>query len=271
MVRLLSTTLMILLFSACSLLREQIKTPAVSYQGAQLQDASLQSARVNFMLALDNPNAFDIPIKGISYRLNLHGKDMFAGNITSQNKIPAKGRGQIIVPVDVVYSQFLSGLEQLLKQRSVAYELKGEIDLGLLKVPYQAQGDIPLPELPSIQVSAIKINKIDLTGVDMALQLKLKNANAFQVQLDKIDYRLDIAGKPLIQARSDNKIVLQGEAEKLHSLSVRIGFAEVAQIFDILSQGAAVDVDFAGNLGIPDGGGNNTIPFDWNGRVPLSK
>lgn len=134
------------LLSGCALTR--LETPTLSIVSMQLQRADIFSQRLSLRMRVLNPNARELPIKGISYRVEINGAEVGQGLANSPFVVPAMGEAEF----DVQMTANLAGaLARLLlrgnSQDSLEYRLAGDIALSsgfLRRIPFDERGRVRL-------------------------------------------------------------------------------------------------------------------------------
>ena len=137
---LFSATLLVI--SACKL--GDLKSPEVSVTKAKFNPISLQQGRLDTQLRVSNPNVFKLPIKAVSYKLFVNDKEFSFGTIQHNLKIPAGGSQLVELPLDIRYEKLLASLGSIFTYKAIRFQLKGEIDFGLVKVPYRKTGEFTI-------------------------------------------------------------------------------------------------------------------------------
>lgn len=137
--------LMLGLLSGCANLTQPWKSPEVTLVG--LQPKELTSTRQVFLtnLLIKNPNDRTLPIKAMTYRLALEGKQVAEGGGALERQIAPFGEER--VDVEVIGS--LLGLAQQLpmlmgKNRPLEWTVSGTVALagGLVTLPYRYSGKV---------------------------------------------------------------------------------------------------------------------------------
>jgi|GEM_PF-1982395 len=264
------TLLLSLLLSSCAMVKKHVRKPTVDYQDYKLTSVSLQDASVDFHLKLNNPNPVRIPIKNISYTLRLHNKNLLQGKIKPKTDIPANGSTQLTIPARINYQDVIGGIKGLLDQHAISYELKGDIDLGLIKLPYNTAGTIPLPRLPEIKLDNIKLASVNLSGIELKLKLRAKNRNNFPIKIDKLGFDLKLSQQALVRAETSQTDTLKANTDTPLELKLKLGFSQVQKVLSQLKAGGEMPVSLNGVFNLPAGKGTPpSIPFSWNGKVPV--
>jgi LEA14-like dessication related protein len=133
---------LLLLTTACKF--GEIQNPQIDVIKSSFKSVSLKQGRLDTQLRVTNPNVFKLPIKAVSYKLFLNEKEFIAGTSQLGLKIPAGGNQLVELPVDIEYEKLLGGLGSLFKNKAIRFQLKGEIDFGLVSVPYRKTGEFKI-------------------------------------------------------------------------------------------------------------------------------
>ncbi len=134
-----SLVLLALALSGCATTVEDIvKTP-----GVELRDVEVLGLGFNgqtFLLSFDveNPNPFALPVSSVSYSLHLDGQRFASGQTPGEFSVPAGGRGEFAISVDLNLLHSAPQLLSIVRQgvrKDVAYELDGRFALDLPLAP----------------------------------------------------------------------------------------------------------------------------------------
>jgi len=144
---LLAQTLLLLTLSGC-VVGPSFKAPKLSIVSVGMVSADIFSQQFRIRLHVQNPNARELPIKGIEYELFLQG-DSFAEGVSDQPfSVPALGEAEFDT---VVNTNFMSGVARLLSKMNdgnkVQYNFVGKVSLSkgvLRKIPFNEQGVVDL-------------------------------------------------------------------------------------------------------------------------------
>lgn len=124
--------------SSCSLFRNDFIAPDVALAGLRLGqgDGLYQVLLVD--LVLTNPNASELKLNAISYRLKIDGRELAGGDSREPLLLPAGGSAKYTVPATInLMSGFGFIRDMLMKPKNkVAYELVATLEPGgLFSVP----------------------------------------------------------------------------------------------------------------------------------------
>jgi LEA14-like dessication related protein len=145
--RLSAPFLGVLLLAGCASTL-QLEAPKLSVVSMKVQSADLFSQRMQVRMRVQNPNDRVLPIKGISYRIEVNDAELAQGLTDTPFDVPAKGEAEF----DVQLTANLAGaLTKLLSRRgssdNLDYRLRGEVSLSsgfLRRIPFDERGSVKL-------------------------------------------------------------------------------------------------------------------------------
>lgn len=130
--------------TGCAVLQQVMKKPSVQVQSVSFHSQGLREGRLDSRLQVYNPNGFSMPVHSLSYRLSINGHQLAQGKLSLDKKIPARGSVELRLPVHFQYQQVINGIDSILQQRKVSYQLAGKLDLQLLQIPFSKSGQLAL-------------------------------------------------------------------------------------------------------------------------------
>ncbi len=132
--------------TACSTFGGTRETPQVSLVSIQPIEMGLLEQRYGLQLRIMNPNDDAIPVKGLSYSIEINGHEFAYGVSRQPVSIPAFS--EALLDVEVV-SNLLNVMQQVQKMSgetggSLHYRLRGKISLekSLAKLPFNVEGKL---------------------------------------------------------------------------------------------------------------------------------
>lgn len=140
--------------AACSSLPpSEVDLPDVSLAGLSFAEPGLFEQKLTIQLRLKNPNAFDIPIDGLNFALDVNSTP-FADGVTDKD-VTLPGLGEIVVPVDITISTntLIERVVAVGTGQRLDYQLTGEADIGswfASPLPFRREGRLALPNLPGL-------------------------------------------------------------------------------------------------------------------------
>ena len=146
--RLIITSVCMLLLSACATLVQQLDPPYVNLVGFELKEIGLFEQRYLIKLRVQNPNSVPLPIAGMNYALAINEKQFARGVSDQRLNIPAHGDGTLDVEVTSNFSGILEQFRQMSDQASprINYKLDGSVSLvsSAFKLPFSYEGIVDL-------------------------------------------------------------------------------------------------------------------------------
>jgi LEA14-like dessication related protein len=133
-------------FAGCALL-PKFESPKLSVVSLKIQGGDIFSQRLQVRMRVFNPNARELPVSGITYRIEVNDAELGNGSTAAPFTVPAMGE----VEFDMQISANLAGaLAKLLSRRdstTLAYRLVGDVNLAsgfLRRIPFDERGNIKL-------------------------------------------------------------------------------------------------------------------------------
>ncbi len=150
--RALLATFILGLVTACAGLGTKLETPRVSVIGLRALEASLFEQRLEVRLRVQNPNALDIPVRGLDVEVELAEEPFAHGSSAREFTVPARGEAEfdMIVTANAATALLRIATADRQEREQIGYRLKGKLStrLGLLRsIPFEESGTIPLSEL----------------------------------------------------------------------------------------------------------------------------
>ncbi|MGE0081925.1 MAG: LEA type 2 family protein [Thiohalomonadaceae bacterium] len=257
------------LVGGCALLEKQVKQPEVSVGNVRVLGMSLADAQIAIDLDVDNPNPFGLSMKGLSYRLALQDKPLFNGIVTEPVQVKANGSSRVTLPFTVRFEDALGTVLGLAQFKELRYELSGKADFGLITLPYSRSGSFALPRLPDVSVQHLRVERIGLSGVELALGLKVNNANAFPVRFAGLSYDLRIADAPVLKGESTQSLSVSPNGSGTLNLKLAFDYGQLGNLAKTLGSARSLPLEFNGRVIAPGKAAEVAIPYQWKGRVPL--
>jgi len=148
--KLLSGFVLMVGLASCSALTSKPESPRVTLVGLKLISVELLEQRYQVSLRVKNPNAFELPVRGIDFRLDINGQT-FADGVSNQSvDVPAYGENVIELEVSSNLLQVFRQFQLLQESESPGFEyrISGSMATGVYgqKLPFDVSGELQLPE-----------------------------------------------------------------------------------------------------------------------------
>ena len=132
----------LLSLAGCSLLAPHLQRPELSVIGVQLLKGDLLHQELKVRLQVHNPNDRELPIKRLSYALDIDGQQFAHGESYASFVVPARGDAEFDMSVS---ANLASVVLRVLSQsgNELPYHISGNISLssGMLRsIPFDDRG-----------------------------------------------------------------------------------------------------------------------------------
>lgn len=126
----------------------KFEAPQLSVISMKVQSADIFSQRLLVRMRVMNPNARELPIKGIEYRIEVNDAELAHGLTDTAFVVPAMGEAEFDVNVT---ANLASALTKFLTRKSgqdtLDYRLIGSVALSsgfLRRIPFDERGSVKL-------------------------------------------------------------------------------------------------------------------------------
>jgi LEA14-like dessication related protein len=135
------------LLGGCAAL-PRLEAPKLSVVSLKLQSADIFSQRLQVRMRVLNPNARELPVKGINFRIEVNGTELGQGLMNAPFLVPALGEAEFDTQVT---ANLAGAVLRLLTRRDsrddIEYRLTGEVSLSsgfLRRIPFDERGNVKL-------------------------------------------------------------------------------------------------------------------------------
>lgn len=125
-----------------------LEPPQLTVMSMQVQAADLFSQRMLVRMRVVNPNTRELPVKSITYRIEVGGADLAQGLADKPFVVPAMGEAEFDVQVT---ANLANALTQILGRKgsrdTLDYRLVGSVSLSsgfLRRIPFDERGSVKL-------------------------------------------------------------------------------------------------------------------------------
>ena len=143
----LASTIALLALSGCALFVPKLQEPHLSVVGIELQKGSLWQQKLRMRMHVDNPNDRVLPIKGITYTLDVNGQEFAHGESAASFVVPPLGEAEFDMNMTANMAGTIISLLSHGNDPNVEYHLAGKISLShgwLHSVPFDQRGTFKL-------------------------------------------------------------------------------------------------------------------------------
>lgn len=250
--------LSVFLFQSCTQLGElsNVSKPEVSVSDMNVTALSLQSIELTADIEIKNPNNLAVDLNSYKYNLDINDLSFISGDEESGMNIKAKESNIVKVPITLNYSELLETIRSLNNENDSDYNFSADLAfelpiLGLVNVPVQYSGKIPVVKRPSISLKNFTVENISLSGAQVNIALNVENPNSFKLHMSRLSYDLSINGLESISGLINEEIKLEEGTSKDIELPISISFMNVGMsAYRILSGDEDLEYKLTGSTTI---------------------
>jgi LEA14-like dessication related protein len=273
-ISLLSSAL-VLAAAGCSVLEglgRSIEKPSARIAGARFGDLSLDAVTLLLDVEVGNPYAVPLPLVKLDYGLSSGGKGILSGSAEPGGSVPARGSRVVPLPVRIGFPGLLAALGDVKPGSVVPYaaDLTLSTDapgVGLLSLPLRKEGELPVPAAPEVTVAGLRWEDLGLEKAAAVINLGIRNANSFPVDLSKLSYAFSLAGSRVAEGSVDRPMSFAPGAGG--SVDLRLSFSPKSLGLAALGAllGGKASYRLAGSMAFGTPCGGLDVPFDRSGET----
>jgi len=241
------------LFS-CSILKEVVKKPTVSFKNVDIKDISFSDLTAEFNFTLSNPNPVSMSINGYDYSFIISKREFLKGREDEKIHITANGKSGLSIPVTINYVELFKLVTSMSGRDSIPYTFKGNIrpagPFEGMKIPLSTKGWLPVLKTPSFDFETLKVKNLTLSGVEFVFSVKLNNPNSFGISLTEIDYGFKVEGHSIANGLINREVSIPKKGSNILDIPISVNFLEIGSgVRDIFLK-EKVAVSFKGSAKI---------------------
>jgi LEA14-like dessication related protein len=137
--------------AGCAGIPRDLEAPEVAFVGIRSVEASLFEQKLEVRMKVHNPNAIELPVKGLDVDIELAGEPFAQGVSAREFVVPAHGEAEFDM---VVTANAANALLKIAgsdgKDPDIGYRVTGNLStqIGLLRViPFEESGTLPVADL----------------------------------------------------------------------------------------------------------------------------
>jgi LEA14-like dessication related protein len=182
----------------------------------------------------------------------------------------------IALPVKITYEHLFRAVEGIqAKDKALCY-IMGELAFADEKkergrLPFSFSGEFPVYKDPQVDLVAININMLTIGGADLNLEIKLMNANGFELLVQSVSYRIKVGNHPIGDGNIGGDKSIPADGEKSFRLPLLLNFFEVGKNVYAFLQQDSTSCQFSGEIEIQTVWGRLEIPFEVSKNIVINK
>jgi LEA14-like dessication related protein len=126
-----------------------------------------------------------------------------------------------------------------------------------------------------VNLDALKLIRLGISGAELQLGLRLKNPNAFSMILGRLQYQFEINGKRWASGDTPKEMQVAEKGESLIEIPISLNFLQIgSSVYQLLKGEERLSYQLQGGLNLKTSLpllGNVTLPFERLGQIEISK
>ncbi len=262
----------LVLFS-CAGMEKIIQPPSIRIDTVKLASVDFEKLGLDIVFQVNNPNPFGLSLSGFDYAFTIENKQLLSGRDTRGLALAGQQISEMHFPLTIKFADVYQLISEKKDLDTLAYSFSGTIiPAGLLaafKIPFSKSGHLPNVRLPQLSLKNVKMQKLSLSGADLKLLVGLKNPNIFGFNVGKLDYKLDLAGKPFASGITGKLIDVPAKGDGVIELPISISSAGVlGSIYSALS-GQSIAASLQGTAELTTQHGTVPLPFNTQSTLRI--
>jgi LEA14-like dessication related protein len=183
----------VLTLTTCQTLSSALQEPVVSLHSVEFAGISFNGVDLLCKVQVQNPNIFDIPLPEVGWEFFINTFSFINGIIKNDQRIKAQNTTLINVPVSLDFLEVIRTFSSLKGRSSTDYKiaLTAKFNFPVLgdKVwNFAHEGELPIPQVPKLSTPSMRIDRADLTRVEILASVNVENPNVFELPPPRIAY-----------------------------------------------------------------------------------
>ena len=206
--------------------------PRVHFDGLKMRGIDWTKVDLDFKFRIDNPNPLNVKMDAFTWALDLAGTRALDGQNNQGIQLKANDSSHFTLPVSLTFARIFQLAGALKGKDNVPFSLAGDFGfntpVGMVRVPYQKQGQVPVLHKPKISLAGVRKGNVNLLGGSATVFVDLNVANdggGSAMNFSGFDYALKIGGKSAVSGVVSNLANVGGGAVRKVSLPVNLNLA----------------------------------------------
>ncbi|MCO4743376.1 MAG: LEA type 2 family protein [Proteobacteria bacterium] len=251
-------------------------TPKLSFDTVKLVDVNWETATADFVFQVSNPNPVEVKVATFSYGLALSEQPFLSGTNDDGMALASEGDTELVLPVSIKFTDAISTAQAVAGSDTIPFALKGDFGfntpLGVVKVPYDEAGELPVLRLPKIAIAGARVAEFKPLQNKATLEIDLGVTHEQGATLDfsQFDYNVGLNGGSIASGLVDNLASVEAGTTGLVTLPIELNLLEMgATVVQAISKKEKIDLSLGAGLNVKTPLGVIPLSIDETGKVQL--
>jgi len=217
--RSLLLALSLLFLASCAGRGPVVPTPP-SVQFTQFDSLVITPEVIKFQVRLVIRNQMNagLDLQKIDYGANVHDKPVFTESFAQVYPIKANGQETVTFPFQIAMKDIVDRAVDVLAEQALRVSFRGQVyPVGFAPVPFEMTKTIPLPKIPAVTLEGTRGSPADKV---FTVLLRIKNTNAFPLNIKSIDSYLELNGTRYSLLRTQGNTEIQASSAETVPLTM---------------------------------------------------
>lgn len=267
-----------LLVSSCAHLDSKtlskiVKEPSLEVENIAVTGLDLNSVELTLNLNVSNPNSYGINLSGYSYNIQLNNKELFSSTDNEGFSVPALADKSIKVPLTIGFNDAMALVKEVKPGAPLKYTVDADLLLDVVvmknfKVSTTKEGELNIPQIPTIAFKNMKASNFSFTGAKLTLMFDVNNPNSFPIRLKDLQYNVGASGNQWGAGSVSEPVTLEKRQKTTLNIPFNINFAQAGSgVLSLLRGGNFKGIDVDGEFTVDSdfpGLNDITIPLNFS-------
>jgi LEA14-like dessication related protein len=190
--------------------------------------------------------------------------------------ISASDETMIALPVKITYELLFNALEDIRDEDKAQCYLMGELTFSDERRergthPIAFSGEFPIFRAPEIEFDELKLNTLTIGGADITLNARIKNANGFEIHMNRIRYSINLGGHLVEEGNFGDSRTIGSHGDVDFSRHMLLNFFDIGKDIESQLQEPSIQCQLTGELEFRTLWGRMSLPLDKTENISLSK
>lgn len=228
---LLGGVVCLFLVSCAALEQARWQEPEVRLLSTELVRLTPTNAYLETRFEVTNPNAFGVSLGMLDYDVVVNGARVLDGEQSEGQRIAAGDNTEVMLPVALSFQELASLISDFSSRDEIDYAVSGGMTFdipvaGAVRVPANASGSLPVPRLPTIEVTSLRADRVSLSGADAVLGLRINNPNRFGLVIDRFSYEFALDNRRVASGDSRQQVRLEEQGSGMVEIPLSVSFID---------------------------------------------
>jgi LEA14-like dessication related protein len=267
--RSLFLTLSVLFLASCAARGPVVPTPP-SVQFTQFDSLVITPEVIKFQVRLLIRNQMNagLDLQKIDYGADVHDKPVFTESFSQLYPIKSNGQETVTFPFQIAMKDIADRAVDVLAEQQIRVSFRGQVyPVGFAPVPFEMTKTIPLPKIPAITLEGTRGLPADKV---FTVLLRIKNTNAFPLNVKSIDSYLELNGTRYSLLRTQGSTEIQPSSAETVPLTMEQSNGKtLSMVLNIAQSGGSMQFAVGGEISCQTPYGLIFIPLKVNGQRSL--